>query len=335
MTFLGNYILFITKCITLLGLLFVFLASIIASASKAKSKKTTKISARSLNKHYQALKQTISELTLDKKSYKAQKKEQKVVAKKHSVESKPRLFIINFKGDVQAKATTALTEQINTILLSHQSSDEVLLRLESPGGVVPGYGLAAAQLARLREKNIPLTIAIDKVAASGGYLMASVANQIIAAPLAIIGSIGVIAQLPNFNRLLEKNHIDYEQIMAGKHKRTLTMFGNNTDQGREKLQDEVNETLTLFKNHIHKYRPQVIIDDVATGEHWYGSQALDLKLIDYIQTSDDYLLSTLESKQLIEIDCHQKQSKIDKLIKSTYSAYQKLVLPKGGDFFHH
>ena len=335
MALLGNYLLFMAKCATLLGLLFIFIAAIIATASKAKTKKKIKISARSLNEHYQGLKQVIFELTQDKKSHKAQKKEQKTLEKKHAKHNKPRLFIINFKGDVQAHAASALNEQINTILLSHQPDDEVLLRLESPGGVVPGYGLAAAQLTRLRDKNIPLTIAIDKVAASGGYLMASVANQVIAAPLAIIGSIGVIAQLPNFHRLLEKNHIDYEQVMAGKHKRTLTIFGQNTQQGREKLQSEVDETLVLFKSHIQKFRPQVIIDNVATGEHWYGSQALDLKLIDAIQTSDDFILSNLDEKQLIQIECHEKQSKIDKLMKASYSAYQKMVLPKGGDFFHH
>ena len=335
MALLGNYLLFMAKCATLLGLLFIFIAAIIATASKTKTKKKIKISARSLNEHYQGLKQVIFELTQDKKSHKAQKKEQKILEKKHAKLNKPRLFIINFKGDVQAHAASALTEQINTILLSHQPDDEVLLRLESPGGVVPGYGLAAAQLTRLRDKNIPLTIAIDKVAASGGYLMASVANQVIAAPLAIIGSIGVIAQLPNFHRLLEKNHIEYEQVMAGKHKRTLTIFGQNTQQGREKLQSEVDETLVLFKSHIQKFRPQVIIDNVATGEHWYGSQALDLKLIDAIQTSDDFILSNLDEKQLIQIECHEKQSKIDKLMKASYSAYQKMVLPKGGDFFHH
>ncbi|MDC0524502.1 protease SohB, partial [Porticoccaceae bacterium] len=179
--------------------------------------------------------------------------------------------------------------------------DEVLLRLESSGGMVHSYGLASSQLDRLRKKNIPLTVCVDKVAASGGYMMACVADKILAAPFAIIGSIGVIAQMPNFNKVLKKHDVDFELLTAGEHKRTLTMFGENTDKGREKFIEELEETHELFKDYVSTRRPQVDIDKIATGEIWYGARAQDMALIDDIQTSDEYLVSRIEEADVFKI----------------------------------
>ena len=108
------------------------------------------------------------------------------------------------------------------------------------------YGLAASQMQRIRDKKLKLTVCVDKVAASGGYMMAVVADKIIAAPFAVLGSIGVLAQVPNFHRLLKKHDVDFEMLTAGKYKRTLTMFGENTDKGREKFQEDIEDTHVLF-----------------------------------------------------------------------------------------
>lgn len=178
--------------------------------------------------------------------------------------------------------------------------------------MVHGYGLASSQLDRLRQANIPLTICVDKVAASGGYMMACVANKIYAAPFAIVGSIGVVAQLPNFNRLLKKHEIDYEQHTAGNFKRTLTVFGENTDEGRDKFQQELEETHVLFKNFIHQYRPDLDLDTVATGEHWYGQQAIELGLIDAISTSDDVIMKLAETHTVIKVSYQIKKKLADK-----------------------
>ncbi|CUX95967.1 putative protease SohB [Candidatus Gullanella endobia] len=211
------------------------------------------------------------------------------------------LYVLDFIGSMNAVEVSSLREEITSVLSVAKSGDKVLLRLESPGGVVHGYGLAASQLQRLRKKGIQLIITVDKIAASGGYMMACVADQIITAPFAIIGSIGVVAQIPNFNRLLKRNDIDIELHTAGTYKRTLTLFGENSSSGREKFQQELNETHQLFKSFVKCMRPNLDIDAVSTGEHWYGEQALHLGLVDAIGTSDEFLIEQLENHEVISV----------------------------------
>ncbi|AIN62293.1 protease SohB [Providencia stuartii] len=237
-----------------------------------------------------------------KKQQKAKAKSEKAGAKAgQSTVKKPCLYVLDFKGSMDAREVGSLREEISAILAVAEQDDEVLLRLESPGGMVHGYGLAASQLSRLKEKNIPLTIAVDKVAASGGYMMACIASKIVAAPFAIIGSIGVVAQVPNIHRLLKKHDVDVELHTAGEYKRTLTMLGENTEQGRKKFIEDLNETHELFKQFVHHNRPSLDIDAVATGEYWYGTQALDKGLIDQIGVSDDIIISAIETKEIISI----------------------------------
>ncbi|EOC0549542.1 protease SohB, partial [Cronobacter sakazakii] len=205
-------------------------------------------------------------------------------------------------------------------------ADEVLVRLESPGGVVHGYGLAASQLQRLRERQIPLTIAVDKVAASGGYMMACVANNIVAAPFAIIGSIGVVAQIPNFNRLLKRNDIDIELHTAGQYKRTLTLLGENTEEGREKFREDLNETHHLFKEFVHSMRPSLDIDAVATGEHWYGVQAKEKGLVDEISTSDDLIIARMAEREVVSLRYMQRKRLMDRFTGSAAQSLDRLLL---------
>ena len=223
-----------------------------------------------------------------KARHKERKREDKARAKDES--GRPRVFVLDFKGDLRASAAASLREEVSAILRVAKPGEQVLLRLENSGGTVHEHGFAASQLTRLKQHGLKLAVAVDKVAASGGYLMACVADRLVAAPFAIVGSIGVLAQLPNFHRLLEEKGVDFEQIMAGRYKRTLTMFGKNTDEGREKLQQEVEDIHELFKSQIREHRPQVDLERVATGEHWYGIRALELKLVDELKTSDDLLL---------------------------------------------
>jgi len=131
--------------------------------------------------------------------------------------------------------------------------------------------------------------------------MACVADRILAAPFAIVGSIGVVGQLPNFNRLLKKHEIEYELHTAGEHKRTLTLFGENTEAGREKFRETLEDAHALFKGFILQNRPQVDIAEVATGDHWFGTRALALKLVDELKTSDDYLLERSKDCDLYEL----------------------------------
>lgn len=225
-----------------------------------------------------------------------------------------KVYVLDFKGDTAASAVENLREEITLILATAKAGrDRVVVRLESPGGMVHSYGLAAAQLVRLRDAGFNLTICVDKVAASGGYMMACIANEIVSAPFAVLGSIGVVAQIPNFNRLLKEKNIDFELYTAGQYKRTVTMFGENTEEGKAKFEQELQQTHELFKHFVEKYRPQLNVELVATGEHWYGKDALELSLVDQLQTSDEYLLSLLTQHDVYMINTRRKPTFGEKL----------------------
>ena len=216
------------------------------------------------------------------------------------------LYVLEFDGDVHAEEVKNLREEVSALLHIAEKGDEVLLKLTSPGGAVNSYGLAASQLVRIREKGLNLTVAVDEVAASGGYLMACVANHIVAAPFAIVGSIGVVAELPNFHKVLEKYNIDYEQFTAGEYKRTVTMFGENTEEAKEKFKDELNEIHLVFKDFVHQYRPSLDIKTIATGEYWLAVKALELGLVDELSTSDSYILDAIKDKNVYSVKYVEK-----------------------------
>lgn len=237
-----------------------------------------------------------------------------------------KIYLIDFKGDTYASAVTHLREEITLILSTAKAGrDRVVLRLESPGGVVHGYGLAAAQLLRLREAGFHLTICVDKVAASGGYMMACIASEIIAAPFAILGSIGVVAQVPNFNRLLKEKHIDFELYTAGEFKRTVTMFGENTEEGKAKFEEELHQTHHLFKHFVEKYRPKLNVEKIATGEHWYGQDAINLNLVDQLKTSDEYILGLLAQHDIYMIETRKKPTLGEKIGLQAVQAIDSLI----------
>jgi len=302
--FLAAYGLFLAQLATFVALLIVAVSVIIATRRRGRAEGLV---VEHLNRRFEEaadeLKLAVEGKERFKKSAKARhkelKREDKARAKEES--GKPRLFVLDFKGDLRASAASSLREEISAVLHVARPKDKVLLRLENAGGTVHEHGFAASQLLRLKKHGLELLVAVDKVAASGGYLMACVADRLIAAPFAIIGSIGVLAQLPNFHRLLEEKGVDFEQITAGKYKRTLTLFGKNTDEGRAKLQEEVEDIHEIFKQQIREYRPQVDLERVATGEHWYGIRALELKLVDELTTSDDFLLEAVKDHDLYHV----------------------------------
>jgi len=225
-----------------------------------------------------------------------------------------RVYVLRFEGDTKASHVDHLRLEISAILTMAEAADEVVVCIESPGGMVHSYGLAASQLMRIRHRDIPLTAVVDKVAASGGYLMAAVANRVLAAPFALVGSIGVIAQVPNVHRLLKKNDVDVEVITAGKYKRTLTVLGENTEEGRRKFVEELEDVHALFQEFVKDNRPQLDLDTVATGEAWYGKRALDLGLVDELATSDEYLMQLCDAHDVYEVRWVEHQKPIDKLM---------------------
>lgn len=314
MEFLFQYGLFLAKAITLVVAI-IAVVSVVAGLSKRGNSSDT-LEIENLNKRLEGLGSALRGSMLGGAGLKSWRKQEKARLKAQAKESsdRPRTFIVDFKGDIRASATESLRNEVTAIIDAATPGDDVVIRLENPGGIVHEHGLAASQLVRLRDRDIPLTVVVDKVAASGGYLMACVANRIVAAPFAILGSIGVLAQMPNFNRLLDKHGIDFEQITAGKHKRSVTLFGKNTDADREKLREELEDVHTLFKGIVHEYRPEIDIDKVATGEHWYGTQALELKLADELSTSDSWLQGLRESRDLFRVHYKVRQPLAKKLM---------------------
>lgn len=320
--FFAEYGLFLLKAITIVVAIVVV---IVVAASAGRKASHEGLEVENLNKKYKtlanALRDAVSSKGEQKKAAKERKKEDKAAKKEPS--ERPRSFVIDFKGDLKASAVASLREEVSAILDVAGKDDEVIVRLENHGGMVHEHGLAASQLSRIRDRDIPLVVCVDKVAASGGYLMACVASKIYAAPFAIIGSIGVIAQLPNFNRLLDSHGVDFEQITAGKHKRTVTMFGKNTDEDRAKLKEELEDVHVLFKDAIARYRTELDLEKVATGEHWFGTRALELGLADEISTSDELLSQKAKDRDLYLIQYKIKQPLQKRLMSNVDSAIEK------------
>ncbi|WP_241578551.1 protease SohB [Rosenbergiella nectarea] len=336
MGFTAEYGLFLAKSVTLLVVIVALVIFIVNQRGKTKQS-PGELLIREPGKEFEQLQKRL-ELSLvdpsaqkqwrkaEKQHEKARVKENKAKAKAGTPPTKPVLFLLSFKGSMDAHEVETLRKEVSAVLSVAKPGDEVLLKLESPGGVVHGYGLAASQLQRIRDQGLPLTAVVDKVAASGGYMMACVANHIVAAPFSIIGSIGVVAQIPNIHRLLKKNDIDVELHTAGQYKRTLTMLGENSEEGREKFRQDLDETHQLFKSFVAEMRPNLDIDSVATGEHWYGKQALEKGLIDEISTSDALIISKMQQFRLLSISYARRKTLLERFTQSGASALEKAIL---------
>ncbi|MBM4196287.1 MAG: protease SohB [Gammaproteobacteria bacterium] len=327
--FLFQYGLFLAKAVTFVAAAGATTLVIVALSRKGSA--VGHLTVEKLNNSLRELTAPLRQAALSKAEWKKESKreeKQRKAAEKSAdkAEPKPRVFVIDFKGDIRATAVSSLREEITAVVSLATARDEVVLRLENFGGAVHEHGLAASQLARLRSRGIPLTAIVDKGAASGGYMMACVANRIIAAPFAVVGSIGVIAQIPNFNRALTDRGVDFEQVTAGKYKRTVTMFGRNTEEDRAKLREELEEVHALFKNMVVANRPQLDIEAVATGEHWYGTRALELRLIDELGSSDDYLLAATERADVFHVTYKARHSLQERLLAAVRAAADQVEL---------
>lgn len=329
MEFLTEYGVFLAQTITVVVAILIIMAAATSAAMKNKKPESKEMLIEKLNERYEDIKETLEESMLSKEALKerrkALKKEEKEKKNKQE-EDKKKVFVLNFDGDIKASAVEGFREAVSAALLvARPGIDEIVVKLESPGGMVHSYGLASAQLDRIKQKGIKLTACVDKVAASGGYMMACVADQIVASPFAIMGSIGVVAQIPNFNKILKKNDIDYEILTAGKYKRTLTMFGENTDEGREKFKSDLEDTHQLFKSYVSERRPSVDIEAVANGDIWFGTKAKEVSLVDELKTSDEYILEACKDSDVYSVEFKEKKSLMDKLGMSVTAGIENAV----------
>lgn len=313
MEFLSELGLFTAKLILIAGAVLILIAFAMQSSNRGRQRAQLEI--EKLNRRFRSYRRQLQGHVLNKKEFKSLLKGEKKARK--SEEQKPsRLFVVDFDGDIRASGVESLREEVTAILSVAKPGDEVVVRLDSGGGLVTHYGLAASQLMRFKSHQVRLTVCVDKIAASGGYMMACVADRILAAPFAVVGSIGVVAQVPNIHKLLRRHDIDYREITAGEYKRTISVFGEITEPGMEKFKSQIEETHVLFKTFVNSHRPALKIEQVATGEHWYGTQAVDLGLVDEIRTSDDYLFDRYESADIYRVQYHGKKRWADRLSDS-------------------
>ncbi len=342
---LADYGLFFAKVATIVIAIVIVIGAAVGMSQRGGGEGPEgRLEVKKINDKLRDLADTLRAAVLDEHAYKQQQKLEKQSRKqtdkaaKKSAKQQPagndsasspadgtpgNVYVLAFDGDMKASAVEHLREEITAVLTLATSNDEVVVKLESPGGLVHAYGLAASQLVRFRENKIPLTVCVDAVAASGGYMMACIADRLIAAPFAVIGSIGVVASLPNFNKVLKKNDVDYELLTAGEYKRTLTMLGENTDAGRRKFIEDLEETHTLFKDFVNEYRPSLDIAKVATGETWYGQKALEQGLIDELGTSDEYLMRRAEAASVFQVKYVEKKNWQEKLGMAAQGALQR------------
>jgi serine protease SohB len=289
------------------------------------ARKEGRLEVTRLNERFERLALSLRLATLSPRATRAELKAF-AAEQKRRVPSERRAFVLDFKGDVLASAVEHLREEVTAVLAVARPADRVVLRLESPGGAAHSYGLAASQIARLRERGVHVTACVDRVAASGGYMMACVANEIVAAPFAIVGSIGVAAPVPNAHRLLERNGVDYETATAGRYKRTVTFFGAITDEGRRKFQEQLEETHALFKGFVQRHRPTLDVEAIATGEYWHGEKGHELRLVDRLATSDDVLRELSREFELLGLRYHARRGVVDRLSTGAASVAENVVL---------
>lgn len=339
MEFLSEYGLFLAKVVTFLVAVVVVIVMIASTVQRTRGEADDEgeLTVRRLNEKYRKLREAIESRMLSpeqrklwkkaqQKAEKAKKKAAKGTGKQAGEEARPKTFVIDFDGDIKASDTETLRKSVTAVLaVADPAKDEVVVRLESGGGLVHAYGLAAAQLDRIRGKGVRLTACVDKVAASGGYMMACVADRIVASPFAVLGSIGVVAQLPNFHRVLKKHDVDYEILTAGEHKRTLTVFGENTEKGRRKFLEDLEDTHHLFKDYVRERRPDLDVDAVANGDIWFGTRALEVRLVDEIRTSDEYLIEACERSDVVSVSFQRKRTLPEKLGLATSAALEATV----------
>jgi serine protease SohB len=321
-----SYGLFLAKSVTVVVLVAALIAVVGLLAGRGRPRARLKVT--DLGRRYDRLSRTLEATVLPKRVVKAHLKVDKArlkQARSGATPPRPRVFVLDFRGDLRASRVTGLREEVTAVLSLATAQDEVVVRLQNPGGTVPDQGLAASQLLRVRQRGVPLTVCVDTVAASGGYMMACVASRIVAAPFAVIGSIGVVTAVPNFYRLLDRAGVDVEQFTGGEFKRTVTMFGQNTEADRAKLTEQINEIHGLFKDFVAEHRPQVDLTRVATGEYWYGTTALALRLVDELSTSDDYLIAARERADLYQVTYSTPVPATRRLAAAARSSLERLT----------
>lgn len=230
--------------------------------------------------------------------------------------------VLRFEGDTMATGRQDFARMVDEVLHNKERIQRVIVVVNSPGGGVSVYGQMFAGMERMRNAGVDVTACVDTYAASGGYLMSVPAQRIIAAPFAMVGSIGVVSEFMNFNKLLRRLGVEPMTITAGELKRTVTPLSEVTEENKAAYKAQLEAIHRQFIAVVKKYR-EVDADRVCTGNHWTAAESVELKLnlVDGLATSQEYLFEANQTEDLVTI------SKLQ-------NPYEKSVLGLARRFIH-
>ncbi|WP_343192796.1 S49 family peptidase [Buchnera aphidicola (Taiwanaphis decaspermi)] len=313
MEFIYSYILFIIKTLSVLFFLHLFSKIIIIYILKKNDiylNNTLKVEL--LNNHYKKLKNDLSFF---------QKK--KIINQKNVYNKKSNLYILDYNDKIKKNKIKKLREEISSIILVAKKNDEVLLRLENTSDIVYEYGLVIAQLQRLRKKGIKLIISIDKIVSNGGYIIACVADHISASPFSIIGPINIVVNIPNIDKYTQTSNLN-NQLNDCNTFTKLTLIKNNTKIYVNKIFNKLDIKKYIRNSFIKDMRPSLNLNKIFNQNYWIGENAINEKLIDSINTSDDILFSKKDTHNLLKIKYVYKSNIVEKYIV-TLNKYFKFL----------
>ena len=225
---------------------------------------------------------------------------------------KSNLYYLEFEGDIQASEAAKLKQEILVCLQVAKPTDVFLILVESSGGSVSNYGDLYSVMEMIKKRGHTLWVAIDRVAASGGYLISLPADKIFATPFALIGSIGVLSEVPNFGGLLDKYGVKMEEYTAGERKMNISMFRENGEEQKEHHRKKLGKIHELFKAQLVKYRGGLIekkgvdIGELMEGDFWMGENAFELGLVDELKSSVEILLDEKDHFNILKVNYHNE-----------------------------
>jgi protease-4 len=209
------------------------------------------------------------------------------------------IAVIHLEGTIQGGTGLGATPEYILDQLDKALADDnvkaILLRIDSPGGTVAASQEIALAVKRASEKK-PVVVSVGDICASGGYMVASQADEIIASPGSSVGSIGVIMEVANVEELLNKVGISFTTLTTGAYKDAGSPYRSLTETETAMLNEQLTVIYDQFITDVAEGRdlPETKVRELATGWVWLGSEALDLGLVDSLGNYNDAVKRTAE-----------------------------------------
>ncbi len=248
--------------------------------------------------------------------------------------SQKHTALVELQGTI-ADGETASADNIVSALRSafeDEKTEGVILRINSPGGTPVQAGYIYDEILRLREKypDTPLYAVVSDMAASGGYYVASAADEIYASNSSIVGSIGVRMDGFGVVDAMEKLGIESRTLTAGKNKALLDPFTPADEYAMKHLQAMIDDIHHQFIDAVKKGRGDRLkeFDDLFTGLIWTGREAVEFGLVDKIGSASYVAREVIGAEDIVEYTVEEDvlERLVDKLGASTVKILNKEVL---------